>query len=133
KGYVSSLLGRRRDFPELQSTSRAHDRVKRAAERMAINMPIQGSAADIIKIAMIRLHRALQEKGLASRLTLQLHDELVLEVPEEEVKTVAPLVRSVMEGAYELRAPLKVDIKVGKNWEEMSLSLQDPEGEEYRR
>lgn len=133
KGYVSTLLGRRRYFPELQSTSRAHDRVKRAAERMAINMPIQGSAADIIKIAMIRLHRALQEKGLASRLTLQVHDELVLEVPEEEVKTVAPLVRSVMEGAYELRAPLKVDIKVGKNWEEMSLSLQDPVGEEYRR
>jgi DNA polymerase-1 len=128
KGYVSTLLGRRRYFPELQSTSRAHDRVKRAAERMAINMPIQGSAADIIKIAMIGLHGALEEKGLASRLTLQVHDELVLEAPEREVKTVAPLVRSVMEGAYELRAPLKVDIKVGKNWEEMSLSLQDPVG-----
>jgi len=119
KGYVSTLLGRRRYFPELRSTSRAHDQVKRAAERMAINMPIQGSAADIIKIAMLRLHEALREKGLASRLTLQVHDELVLEVPEEEVKTVAPLVRSVMEGAYELRAPLKADIKVGKNWEEM--------------
>lgn len=128
KGYVSTLLGRRRYFPELRSTSRAHGRVKRAAERMAINMPIQGSAADILKIAMIRLHGALQERGLASRLTLQVHDELVLEVPEGEVKTVAPLVRSVMEGAYGLRAPLKVDIKVGKNWEEMSLSLQDPEG-----
>jgi len=123
KGYVSTLLGRRRYFPELRSTSRAHGRVKRAAERMAINMPIQGSAADILKIAMIRLHGALQEKGLASRLTLQVHDELVLEVPEGEVKTVVPLVRSVMEGAYELRAPLRVDIKVGKNWEEMSLSL----------
>ena len=139
KGYVSTLLGRRRYFPELRSTSRAHGRVKRAAERMAINMPIQGSAADILKIAMIRLHGALQERGLASRLTLQVHDELVLEVPEGEVKTVAPLVRSVMEGAYELRAPLKVEIKVGKNWEEMSLSLQDPVpqgsrgmGEEYR-
>jgi len=123
KGYVSTLLGRRRYFPELRSTSRAHGRVKRAAERMAINMPIQGSAADILKIAMIRLYGALQEKGLTSRLTLQVHDELVLEVPEGEVSTVAPLVRSVMEGAYELRAPLKVDVKVGKNWEEMSLSL----------
>ncbi len=137
KGYVSTILGRRRYFPELRSTSRAHGRVKRAAERMAINMPIQGSAADILKIAMIRLYGALQEKGLASRLTLQVHDELVLEVPEEEVKTVAPLVRSVMEGAYALRAPLKVDVKVGKNWEEMSL--QDPvprdpvgKGEEYK-
>jgi len=136
KGYVSTLLGRRRYFPELRSTSRAHGRVERAAERMAINMPIQGSAADILKIAMIRLHGALQEKGLASRLTLQVHDELVLEVPERELKTVAPLVRSVMEGAYGLRAPLKVDIKVGKNWEEMSL--QDPvprdpigKGQEY--
>lgn len=126
KGYVSTLLGRRRYFPELRSTSRAHGRVKRAVERMAINMPIQGSAADILKIAMIRLYGALQERGLASRLILQVHDELVLEVPEGEAKTVAPLVRSVMEGAYELRAPLKVDIKVGKNWEEMSLSLQDP-------
>jgi len=123
KGYVSTLLGRRRYFPQLQSTSRAHGRVKRAAERMAINMPIQGSAADILKIAMIRLHGSLQERGLASRLTLQVHDELVLEVPERELKTVAPLVRSLMEGAYELRAPLKVEIKVGKNWEEMSLSL----------
>ncbi len=119
KGYVSTLLGRHRYFPELRSTSRAHGRVKRAAERMAINMPIQGSAADILKIAMIRLHGALQERRLASRLTLQVHDELVLEVPEGELKTVAPLVRSVMEGAYELRAPLKVDIKVGENWEEM--------------
>lgn len=119
KGYVSTLLGRCRYFPQLQSTSRAHGRVKRAAERMAINMPIQGSAADILKIAMIRLHGALQEKGFASRLTLQVHDELVLEVPEGEVKTVASLVRSIMEGAYGLRAPLKVDIKVGKNWEEM--------------
>ncbi len=119
KGYVSTLLGRRRYFPELRSDSKAHAGVKRAAERMAINMPIQGSAADIIKIAMIRLHRALKERGLASRMTLQVHDELVLEVPEGELKGVAPLVREVMEGAYELRAPLRVDIKVGKNWDEM--------------
>ncbi len=119
EGYVSTLLGRRRYFPELRSTSRAHGQVKRAAERMAINMPIQGSAADIIKLAMIRLHKGLKEEGLASRMILQVHDELVLEVPEGEVEAVATLVRETMEGAYDLRAPLKVDIKVGKNWEEM--------------
>ncbi len=118
-GYVETLLGRRRYFPELKSDSKAHGRVKRAAERMAINAPIQGSAADIIKIAMIRLHHALQEQGLRSSMTLQVHDELVLEVPEDELDVVAPLVKSIMEGAFELDAPLKVDMKVGENWLEM--------------
>jgi len=119
QGYVETLLGRRRYFPELAPDSKAHRSVKAAAERMAINAPIQGSAADIIKIAMIRLHRALKERGLASGMTLQVHDELVLEVPEGELETVAPLVKSTMEGAFELDAPLKVDMKVGRNWLEM--------------
>lgn len=119
KGYVSTLLGRRRYFPELQASSRAHGGVKRAAEREAINMPIQGSAADILKIAMVRLHRALKEENLAARMILQVHDELVLEVPEEELEPVARLVRSLMESAFELDASLKVDVKVGKNWEQM--------------
>jgi len=119
EGYVSTLLGRRRYFPELQTSSRAHTGVKRAAEREAINMPIQGSAADILKIAMVRLHRALQEKDLAARMILQVHDELVLEVPAEELPPVANLVRSVMEGAWDLDASLRVDIKVGKDWEQM--------------
>jgi DNA polymerase-1 len=118
-GYVETLLGRRRYFPELRSDSKAHGRVKRAAERMAINAPIQGSAADIIKIAMIRLHRALKERGLKSGMTLQVHDELVLEVPEDELEIVAPLVKSIMEDAFQLDAPLTVDMKVGKNWLEM--------------
>ncbi len=118
QGYVETLLGRRRYFPELMS-EKAHWSAKRAAEREAINMPIQGTAADILKIAMINLHRAIHERDLESRMILQVHDELVLEVPEEELETVKPLVKSTMEGAFQLDAPLKVDIKVGKNWLEM--------------
>ena len=119
QGYVETLLGRRRYFPELRPGSRATHNVRQAAERMAINAPIQGTAADIIKIAMIRLHRALRERGLRARMILQVHDELVVEAPEEEVATVAPLMREIMESAFELKAPLKADLKVGRNWEEM--------------
>jgi DNA polymerase-1 len=90
-----------------------------AAHRMAINAPIQGTAADILKIAMLRLHQALHERNLKSRMTLQVHDELVLEVPEDEVDTATPLVREIMEDAFQLDAPLKVDVKVGVNWLEM--------------
>jgi DNA polymerase-1 len=118
-GYVETLLGRKRYFPELQSGSRAHGNVKAAAQRMAINHPIQGTAADIIKIAMIRLHDELRKGHLHSRMILQVHDELVLEVPDDELNAVKELVRSVMEGAYELDAPLKVDIKTGRHWGEM--------------
>jgi DNA polymerase-1 len=119
QGYVSTLLGRRRYFPVLQIEGRGNHMAKRAAEREAINMPIQGTAADIIKIAMIRLHKAFKEMGLRSRMIIQVHDELVLEVPPEEEQTVIPLVQEVMEGAYELQAPLLVDMKIGPNWEEM--------------
>lgn len=118
QGYVETLLGRRRYFPELAS-KKAHWRAKRAAEREAINMPIQGTAADILKIAMIHLHRAIRERDLRSRMILQVHDELVLEVPEDEAETAKPLVKSTMERAFELDAPLKVDMKVGRNWLEM--------------
>jgi DNA polymerase-1 len=119
QGYVETLQGRRRYFPELAPDSKAPQHVQAAAERMAINMPIQGTAADIIKIAMIRLHRALAEQGLRGRMNLQVHDELVLEVPGKEVAKTAALVREVMEGALELAAPLRVDIGVGQNWLEM--------------
>jgi len=118
QGYVETLLGRRRYFPELQPGSQATHNVRQSAERMAINAPIQGTAADIIKIAMIRLHRALQERRLKARMTLQVHDELVLEAPDGEVAAAAGLVREVMENAFDLKAPLKADIKVGRNWEE---------------
>jgi DNA polymerase-1 len=86
---------------------------------MAINAPIQGTAADIINIATVRLHRALLERGLQARMILQVHDELVVEAPEEEIDTVSPLMRQVMESAFELSVPLKADLKVGQNWEEM--------------
>jgi DNA polymerase-1 len=119
QGYVETLLGRRRYFPELLPGSKAPHNVRQAVERMAINAPIQGTAADIIKIAMIRLHRALLEHNLQARMTLQVHDELVIETPAREVETVKSLTRQVMESAFELKAPLKVDLKVGQNWEEM--------------
>ncbi|MGC8788071.1 MAG: DNA polymerase, partial [Anaerolineae bacterium] len=119
QGYVETLLGRKRYFPELKSGSKAHGSLKAAAQRMAINHPIQGTAADIIKIAMIRLHDELQNRHLRSKMILQVHDELVLEVPDDELETVSSLVKSVMENAYPLDAPLRVDIKIGQNWGEM--------------
>lgn len=117
--YVQTQLGRRRYFPELARGARVHPSVRNAAEREAINMPIQGTAADIIKLAMIRLNQELHERKLAAKMTLQVHDELVLEVPEDEIHAVAPLVRQVMENAYPLEAQLKVDVSAGQNWDEM--------------
>ncbi len=119
QGYVETLLGRRRYFPELAANRRVSHQAREAAYRMAINAPIQGTAADILKVAMNRLWRELKARGLRARMILQVHDELVLETPEEEIETVAPLVVEVMEGAYPLDAPLKVDAKVGQNWLEM--------------
>ena len=87
---------------------------------MAINMPIQGTAADIMKIAMIRLRERLRREGSAARLLLQVHDELVLEVPREEVATLVPLVREAMATAMPLDVPLDVDVKVGDDWERMT-------------
>ena len=99
-GYVETLLGRRRFFPVLKTTASSQQayNMRQAAERAAINHPIQGTAADIIKIAMIRLHRALRESGVRSRMLLQVHDELVLEVPPDELTAVSKLVRDTMEG-----------------------------------
>jgi DNA polymerase-1 len=115
-GYVETLLGRRRYFPELMGKQTITPAQRGEAERAAINHPIQGTAADIIKMAMIRLHRELEQRGLRTRMIMQVHDELVLEGPEEEAETVAPLVREVMEGAFVLAAPLKVDLATGHNW-----------------
>lgn len=116
QGYVATLLGRRRDFSNLAELTGPQ---RGSAEREAINMPIQGTAADIMKQAMIDLHRALAEGGFKSRMLLQVHDELVLEVPEAEVAEVAALTRQVMCDAFELKAPLKVEVEVGANWLEM--------------
>jgi DNA polymerase-1 len=118
-GYVETLLNRRRYFPALAADQRASTRQRRAALRMAINTPIQGSAADIIKLAMLRTHRRLQAEGLRARMILQVHDELVLEAPEAEREAVVALLREAMGGAFDLVVPLKVDVEVGSNWDEM--------------
>ncbi|HHY58648.1 MAG TPA: DNA polymerase I [Chloroflexi bacterium] len=117
-GYVQTLLGRKRFFPELQS-GRLPFNQRAAVERAAINAPIQGTAADIMKIAMIRLHARLQTGGYRTRLLLQVHDELVLETPPEEQDAAVALVRDTMSTAYALIVPLKVDVEVGPNWRDL--------------
>jgi DNA polymerase-1 len=115
-GYVETVLGRRRSLPEINSSNRV---VREAAERMAINAPVQGSSADIIKVAMINLHQEIQRRNLKSRMLLQVHDDLLFEVPENEVEEMKSLVPELMIGAVELRVPLKADTKLGRNWGEM--------------
>lgn len=116
EGYVETLRGRKRFFTELQPGQRLPFNQRMAVERAAINAPIQGTAADIMKIAMIRLHEQLCAGNYRSRMLLQVHDELVLEVPNEERDDVAQLICDVMESAYTLDVPLKVDVEVGPNW-----------------
>jgi DNA polymerase-1 len=113
KGYVSTLLGRRRPIPELRS---GRIQTRNQGERLAVNMPIQGTAADIIKLAMVRCHRALAESGLQTRLVLQIHDELLFEGPAGEMESASQLVRKEMCAAFELDPPLAVDVGVGKDW-----------------
>ncbi|WP_329319311.1 DNA polymerase I [Streptomyces sp. NBC_01262] len=113
-GYTETLLGRRRYLPDLNSDNRQR---REMAERMALNAPIQGSAADIVKIAMLRVDEAVTKEGLASRLLLQVHDEIVIEVAPGERAAVEELVRREMAGAYPLRAPLDVSVGVGPDWE----------------
>jgi DNA polymerase-1 len=120
-GYTETLLGRRRYFPQLAKDGQpAPAQVRARAEREAINSPIQGSAADIIKLAMINLPQALDEAELAAKMLLQVHDELVLECPTKQLPQTAEVVRKVMEAAYDLKVPLKTDAKAGSNWEQMS-------------
>ncbi|GIW13159.1 MAG: DNA polymerase I [Tepidiforma sp.] len=115
-GYAETLFGRRRYLPAIRSTN---FQVRAAAEREAINMPIQGTAADIIKVAMIRVDEELRERGLRSRMILQVHDELIFECPAEEVEAVRELAPRIMSASIELKVPLKVDLKQGRNWGEM--------------
>ena len=114
-GYTTSLLGRRRPVPELRASNR---QTRGLGERLAVNFVMQGSNADIIKVAMIRIHDRLRSEGRASRLVLQVHDELLLEAPENEVSAVKELVREEMVRAYDLDPPLAVDIGVGDDWNE---------------
>ncbi len=121
RGYVETLMGRRRYFPALKGRAKGRTMPiqRAAAEREAINMPVQGTAADVMKVAMRRVYDALRDGGFGARLLLQVHDELVLEVPEEELARVVALVREQMSSAYELVVPLKVDVKIGQNWYDM--------------
>ncbi|HUY71768.1 MAG TPA: DNA polymerase, partial [Gaiellaceae bacterium] len=114
-GYVTTLLGRRRLVPELRASNW---NVRQGGERIAINFPMQGSNADIIKVAMIRIHERLRSEGRAAKLVLQVHDELLLEVPDAEVREVRELVRAEMVGAYDLDPKLAVDVGSGENWAE---------------
>ena len=117
QGYVETLLGRRRYFPGLKTQRNRN--IRNREEREAINAPIQGTAADIMKIAMLRVPQALERSGLSAKMLLQVHDELVLECPDEELHETASLVRKVMREAYELEVPLRTDARSGPNWYEM--------------
>jgi len=116
-GYVITMYGRRRYLPELNAQPGG---ARAQAERIAINTPIQGTAADLIKLAMIRLDKALRQRRLGARMILQVHDELLLEAPKDEWQEAAKLAKREMEGVAELKIPLKVDLKSGPNWAEMS-------------
>lgn len=126
-GYVQSLFGRRRLMPELHSSGPR----KAAAEREAINAPIQATAADLMKLAMLKVAAALRERQLQSRMLLQVHDELILEVPHAEIAEVGTMVREVMESAYQLSVPLQVGVEVGPNWEEMQPFVPELEARSH--
>jgi DNA polymerase I len=112
-GYVQTLMGRKRFMPNLLGLPIGQ---RQAMEREAINMPIQGTNADIIKLAMISLDAALIDLKMQSRMILQVHDELVLEVPEDEIELAAGIVRAHMENAMQLTVPLRVEVKLGRDW-----------------
>jgi DNA polymerase-1 len=114
-GFVKTMMGRRRWLPELRSSNY---NLRSFGERVALNMPIQGSAADIMKLAMIRVHSRLQEEGLEARLILQVHDELIVEAPLSEAEQVKALLKEEMEAAANLLVPLEADAAMGSSWAE---------------
>jgi DNA polymerase-1 len=115
QGYVETVLGRRLWLPEINSPNGPR---QKGAERQAINAPLQGTAADIVKLAMIDVQRWLDDQGLGSRLVLQVHDELVLEVPQDELETVRAELPRRMAGVVELAVPLLAEVGAGTNWEQ---------------
>jgi len=115
-GYVTTLLNRRRYLPDIYSSNR---NIRSFGERAAVNTPIQGSAADIIKLAMLKVSEEIKKAGLKTKMILQVHDELIFEVPKEELEIAETIIRNAMEQAYQLAVPLKVDMKVGPNWYDM--------------
>jgi len=118
-GYVTTLLGRKRWIPELKNKNYI---IRQQGERIALNTPIQGTNADIIKKAMIEIHKYFKNNNLKSKMTLQVHDELVFELPSEEVEAAIPVIRQVMENAampaVAMRVPLQVEARAASNWEE---------------
>ena len=114
-GQTSTLLGRLRRLPDITSANAV---VRQAAERTAVNTPIQGSAADLIKVAMIRIDAALSRERSRAAMLLTVHDELIFEVPPEEVEAVSRQVAEIMEGVWDLKVPLKVNVATGANWAE---------------
>jgi len=115
KGYVTTLMNRRRYLPEINSSNPA---VRQFAERTAINTPIQGTSADLIKLAMVRIYREMERRGFSSGMIMQVHDELVFEVAEDEIESAVELIKEGMEGVASLRVPLKVGVSWGDNWDE---------------
>lgn len=115
KGYVTTLLGRKRPVPELKNQNK---NIRQQGERLAVNSPIQGTAADIIKVAMINIWRRFREEGVKAQMIVQVHDELLCELPESELCLISKIVKEEMEGAVSLSVPLKVEIGYGKNWAE---------------
>ena len=114
-GYVRTLFNRKRDIEEIKNTNHL---IRAMGDRMALNTPIQGTAADILKMAMIKVYNLLNEKGYKTKMLLQVHDELIFDVPNDELDTIKELVRDTMENIYKLSVPLKVSIEYGKNWYE---------------
>jgi len=112
-GFVKTLMGRRRELPELRSSNY---NTRSFGERVAMNMPIQGTAADIIKLAMVRVHEALAREGLRAKLILQIHDELIIDTPAEEAERVKALLAECMQNVITLSVPLRADVKVGHSW-----------------
>ena len=115
QGYVTTLLGRRRNLPELASTNY---QTRSFGERAAMNTPIQGTAADIIKIAMVRTAEALKREGLRAQLILQVHDELIVDAPREEAEQAGALLKREMENAVHMQVPLTAEVKTGRSWYE---------------
>jgi DNA polymerase-1 len=113
KGYAETLLGRRRFLKNINSNNRV---VRQFEERVAINMPIQGSAADMIKLAMINIHKELVKRKTKTKMVLQVHDELLFDMHKEEVDELKPVIKKMMENALPLKVPVNVEVGVGKNW-----------------
>ena len=115
KGYVKTLFNRKRNIPELNNTVYT---IRQSGERIALNTPIQGTAADIIKLAMVKVYKAFEENHLKSKMIIQIHDELIIDTYKDELEKVQKILKEVMENVYKLNVPLKVDIHYGKNWAE---------------